>query len=347
MKNANEFLFKKLADVIDCDSLDLSRSIKYITSTPEDKMWLKSVKFLINEDLFIDRHSFFALAEFEGQNYILQIGFGPAINIDEDLLLIPDNGGIFVALVADLDLPMLDRDDLKLNIQEEIFLPSNDGDKVGFYFQEISKFFVKYFIYKINPDSTLLNQDNRLTLQKSALYLLSFSLNAIYLKTSEKTLESVRFIARLDVDLLPFDRVFRAFIERRYEHAFLDLYRCIEMLFSLKKIDELKARLNLVLKHLEISADVEAALGWRPVEKSALSEIVNQLPTGIIEALQKCFKNDSEICTNIYSLRNECVHFRPLQRKSSLTKEVKWMELLESMTLTIHHAYHINYRQMF
>lgn len=346
MKKANQTVFERLADLADRDVVRLSESAKYIKTTASEKAWLKAVKFVRNEDLFVDRHRFFALAAFQDDRYILQIGFGPVGHIHEDLLLQQRNAGLFTALVSDLELPLLEGTNLKLEICNEVFLPSQSAEAIGFECSDIEKYFVSYFCYMIAEDSTLRDQDDELMLQKAALYLLGHSPEVIYLNASPGTMESIKTLARLDIKVVPFDRVFRAFIERRYEHAFLDLYRCLEMLFSLKKIDALRSRLNLNSLHLEISADVEDALGWRPVEKNALAEIFDGFPDGLTSSLRACFNNNADVSANVYGLRNECVHFRPLQKKSVLSKQVNWPNLLESMISVIHHAYHVNYRKM-
>lgn len=347
MKKANQIVFDRLAELADSDIVRLSESTKYIKTTVDEKNWLKAVKFFRNEDLFIDRHRFFALAEFQSQKYVLQIGCGPVGHIDEDLLLQQSNAGLFTALVADLGLPLLDGMNLKLEICDQVFLPSKNSEVIGFECADIEKYFVSYFCYMVIPDSTLWDQDNEMTLQKTALYLLGHSPEVIYLNASLEAMESLKTLARLDIKIVPFDRIFRAFIERRYEHAFLDLYRCLEMLFSLKKIDVLRSRLNLNTAHLEISADIEDALGWRPVEKNALAEIFNCFPDDVIDPLKSCFNNTADVSANVYNLRNECVHFRPLQKKSILAKQVDWAFLLESMASVIYYAYHVSYRKMF
>lgn len=347
MKTANQIVFNRLAELADIDVVGLSESGKYIRTTSDEKAWLKTVRFFRNEDLFIDRHRFFALAIFQDKRYILQIGFGPVIHVDEDLLLKERNAGLFTALVAELGLPLLDGMNLKLEIGDKVFLPSKSTDTIGFECSEIEKYFTNYFCYMIAPDSTLGGQDDELVLQKAALYLLGHSSEVIYLNASARAMELLKALARLDINTIPFDRIFRAFIERRYEHAFLDLYRCLEMLFSLKKIDVLRTRLNLNSTHLEISADVEETLGWRPIEKNALAEIFNCFPDEITSSLQSCFHNTTDVSTNVYSLRNECVHFRPLQKKSVLSRQVNWVSLLENMVAVIHYAYHVNYRKMF
>lgn len=347
MKDANQRVFQRLAGFAGQIAVDSSKSKKYIKSSEYDKYWLKSVDFLCNEDLFVDRHRFFLLASIASEKYIVQVGFGPARDVDEDLVLQPNNGGLFVALAASCELPLLNSDGLSLELDDKVFLPSEEGEKIGFDYFDIDRYFVKYFLYKIQPSSSLLHEDNAIALQKSALYLLGSSPEAVYLSVSEKTFLSLRSTARLDVGIFPFDRVFRAFIERRYEHAFLDLYRCLEMLFSLKKIDILRERLKLHSRHFDISADVEAALGWRPTEKGALKVIIDQFPREVVTLLEGGFKNTADTCTNIYDLRNECVHFRPLQKKSNLAKQVNWIVLLEAMMLAIYHSYHVNYRKMF
>ena len=347
MTHANTLVFQKLAKFCNHNALNLSKSKKYIVSNDIDKLWLKSVEFLKNEDLFIDRYRFFCLALFNNEKYIIQVGFGPIFTADEDFILQPNNGGIFAALVSELNLPVLENFDLEWELNDKIYLPSTEDEKSAFEYTDIEKYFIKYFIYKLTPNSNLWDEENSLTLQKTALYLLAKSPEVMYLDVSEKVLDSLQSLARLDVRVIPFDRIFRAFIERRYENAFLDLYRCFEMLFSLKKIDILKSFLKLDSKHFEISANIEAALGWRPAEKGALKEIIDQLPCELLDPLKQSFNNTAEVWTNIYGLRNECVHFRPLQKKTQLAKQVDWAVLLESMVPAIHHAYHINYRKMF
>lgn len=346
MKTANKLVFEKLASYTSLDAVTKSNSKKFITSTVQDKNWLQKVKFVTNEDLFIDSHRYFALATLSNEKYVIQIGLSSIHSADEDLILQPNNNGIFVALVADSVLPVMERESLHLELQDNVFIPSDLNDSREFDASEIEKYFTTYQFYKLASSSSLLDADDQLTLQKTALYLLAKSTDAIYLKISDETLVALKNLARLDVKALPLERIFRAFIERRYEHTFLDLYRCLEMLYSLRKIDDLKTILNLNSTHFEISAVIEKTLGWRPTEKSALTEIIAQFPPEIIQALKGGFRNTAEVCTNIYDLRNECVHFRPLQKKSTLAKNVNWIYLLESMVLAINQAYSVNYRKM-
>ena len=347
MTEANRIAFGRLEGLVASDVVRLSESKKYIKTSDCEKEWLKPVRFYKNEDLFIDQHRFFALAIFRDERYVLQIGFGPIFDGGDDLLLQENNSGLFTALISDLKIPLLDRANVDLDLCNEVFLPSKSSEKIGFERADLEKYFVGYSCYLVDKNSTLFDQEDELLLQKVALYVLGNSPEIVYLSIPPSALDHIKNLARLDVKTLPFDRVFRAFIERRYEHAFLDLYRCLEMLFSLKKIDLLRSRLKLNSMHLEISADVEDALGWRPTEKNALNEMLNDFPNGLKELLKNCFNNNSEIGVNIYGLRNECVHFRPLQKKSTLHKQVDWPKLLEGMVLLINHAYSVSYRSMF
>lgn len=186
-----------------------------------------------------------------------------------------------------------------------------------------------------------------LNLPKIGLFVVTNCASLQSLNWSQSGLEIARVISTIEVDLFPYELILRAIVERKWDNAFLEIYRCIEFLLPFPKINELKNKLKLDSHCSEISEVIEDVLGWRPTEEGALQGLFKDLPPNLLidfeisfntELSEKKFDN-KKAASLVYKLRNDCVHFRPIQRASSLRSSVKWKTLLHTMLHTANFCY--------
>ncbi|WP_105254730.1 hypothetical protein [Pseudoalteromonas sp. T1lg75] len=93
------------------------------------------------------------------------------------------------------------------------------------------------------------------------------------------------------------------------KHLFLELYRCIERLYSLPAIGKLKERLRDCLTEkdvcsFELSEIVESSIGWRQTEESGLKMLIAKVDRSIIDAALQHIKKTS-INNGVFDLEKE------------------------------------------
>lgn len=346
MISVNCKLFNKLKQLLPLEVPAEAPPLKrWIETTTEEKKWLREVKFQTDSDLKFGNQKSLALASLESTNYLISVGLEidlPQDDFDE----LPVNAGAFCAAVNDLDIEPIGGEAIGFDLLENIFTPAEvTGVGVSYPLETVAKYFPQVRIFQIKTGSPLLKPEP--CLFQIALFAVTKCTDLITLNWTSTGLENARAISSAQKPFLPFELVLRAIIERKNTHAFLELYRCIEFLFPFPKINELKTKLELTLSTVELSESVESILGWRPTEDSALQRLFRTLPPEIVAAFRQAllletYEGDSlssKVADVLYKLRNDCVHFRPIQRMSTLQLNVKWELLLQTMLLAIGSLY--------
>lgn len=347
MVEVNSDLFKKLRNLLPRDSeAEVPPVKRWITTTPFEKEWLKNIKLQTDLDLVFGDQRSLSLATFQSENYLISVGLDLDL-AQEDFEEISVNAGIFCAVICDLNVnPIGEVERIAYELLENVFIPSQSTEAgVSYFLSTVEKYFPKIRIFKIRTGSPLL--DPMPNLLAISLFAVTKCSQLITLKWSANGLENARAISSARDPFLPFELVLRAIIEKKNTHAFLELYRCIEFLFPFPKINELKKKLKLTLPSTEISELVEETLGWRPTEGAALKRLFVTLPQEILSELNKALwpkGNKTEVVSDkvaelLYRLRNDCVHFRPIQRTSDFQVTVNWELLLQTLLLAISSLY--------
>lgn len=344
---ANEELFSLLRTHLPADSPQISKSIpRWIATNQDEKRWLKEVVFLTDSDLRFGGHYRMSIASFNSESFLVSVDFQPNLPTD-DFDFLEVNAGLFCAAVVELKIEPLVTESIGLELIQNVFLPLEDMSLKGVEhaFTAIREFFPPIFLFKIRSASPLLGSES--SLFRVALFTATKSPELMSLPWTSEGLEIARAVSTLEKVALPFELVLRAVLERKWEHAFLEIYRCMEFLFPFPKVNELKKRLKLDESTAEVSASIEDILGWRPLEEVAIQALFKPLAPDNAESFCQALgmerRDDTDInkaiATFVYRLRNDCVHFRPVQRKSTLRENVKWELLLQEMLRAVNDFY--------
>lgn len=185
-----------------------------------------------------------------------------------------------------------------------------DGHDIGYlinYYRPVS-------IIKVAPDS-LLSDCN--------IYALSAELLCKHRRLRSLVIDDdfadsiYELIGLPDVDS---EKIFQTLTATRWRHAFLELYRCLESLFTLPRILELRNEIAPNSTLSEIKSAVRRSLNWREQEKNSIEEIFSSLDSDrsldSIESQVPAFKDllsrekfkRKSIGRRIYKIRNSLVH---------------------------------------
>lgn len=338
MTTANEQLFKKLKCLLPQDYQQIRPNLNYWINTNEiEKEWLKNVRFETDEMFQFGGFYQLAIAVFENNKYLVCSGLKPELSTS-DFEYFKINSGLFCAAIIELNINPLVSESIGFELAENIFTPIEDITKkgVGYDLDKITKYFPEISIYKIHSKSPFFSLTP--TLSRVGLFVATKCEILHHLDWSQAGLETVRVVSTIDVEIFPFELLVRAVNSRKWDHSFLEIYRSIEFLYPLPKINELKVELKLNVSSVEISGIIEDILGWHPIEEVALQKLFKNLPASLLNDFKTAFPNaendgfdNRRAASLIYKLRNDCVHFRPIHMASSLRSKVNWKALLQAM----------------
>ncbi|MBC3449902.1 hypothetical protein HU745_02445 [Pseudomonas mosselii] len=124
-------------------------------------------------------------------------------------------------------------------------------------------------------------------------------------------------------DTVPYHLVLQSILSYRWSDMYLDLYRCLEQLYSAPRLMDLATRIRHEGTLAELASILEDTLTWRPKEEEALASILNKITPGTRLAILQVFTEAMEVlpesserkcAKHIYRLRNEHVHYRPAMK---------------------------------
>ena len=124
-------------------------------------------------------------------------------------------------------------------------------------------------------------------------------------------------------------------LSSHFKFSFLDLYRCLEMLYQVIYVDDTHAKLSLTIDKMEFLHAIDDKLSWKPNERNALKKLFTETPLQYKTALCKAIeKVNSQIKSQhsdwLYELRCSIVHLKSTQKKFDLTHQ-EWDSLLLGM----------------
>ncbi len=348
MTRANEVLFHTLHDLLPVDIKNATALGKrWIRTTDAEKDWLQNVVFSYDQMLRFDEHRQFLIATHNSITYLVCIGL-TIQSPPEEFQEIPKNAGLFGALVFELKLSPLEKDGLGFSLAENIFVPIQHSSKgTPYNLEDITSYFPDITTYRIHSNSPLLKGQS--SLYRIGLFATANCPILQSLKWSQASLNTIQEICTVDTDSFPHELILRALIEKKFEHAYLEIYRSIEFLYPIPKINKLKTVLGLSGTPEDLSEKIENILGWRPTEEGAIQHLFNDFAAPLVEDFRDAFgvNNPDQDFTAVnaaslvYRLRNDCVHFRPINKKSPLLNKVDWEKLLQTMLSATHHCYQI------
>ncbi|RZJ13841.1 MAG: hypothetical protein EON50_08275 [Acidovorax sp.] len=321
------------------DILSISRGKKNIQLNAGERKWLAKGKIYTDKDLKVGSDKHFALSHLDGGVIFVSIGFDEfSSTLSDHFDEIDLNGGLFLALINELDIYPLSNEILSLRAMEEVFLPISEDRWLNL--QDIEKYFSRFKFFTPKENSSLLSMDDlHLSLIKFSIFALTCSQRVMDVAFSSNYLDGVHRLCSMQNRLIPWGRIFRVLTERRVENSFLELYRCVEILYPLARIAELKDLLGTQKGHLDISSVIETTLGWRPQEEQAIVDLLSNVTDDLKNRLVACHGDGMAAAKLFYKVRNHCVHLRPLHQKNLFLETLLWSDFLDVSIELVYEIY--------
>ncbi|MHC5673092.1 hypothetical protein [Nostoc sp.] len=344
MKAANQYIFTsfisfvKKANVYDIPNYEEEKP-QYIKTEPIEKEWLKT---LIIENIQPILPNFItAYITFKESNFFVVIGWLESVKFDETITIYPLNAGLITALLFELKVPIRQNAE-PYEILDEILFQNKDSKYSGHDYTDVIKYFEKISVYEI-LESSPIQKDK---LEKLSGFYITKNSNNLFLNFSHETIAIFETIFVEGSDSIPYDNLLLSITSISWKHSFLDIYRCIEKIFPLAKLDELCRKLSISTPLIHLAGEMEKSLGWKPKEEDALKNIIDNSP---LEAKQlfrevKQFLDGSEdgkLEKFVYQVRNCIVHYRPATQVLEISKldAVNWDKLIRGALLVVKHWY--------
>lgn len=383
MKEANKYIFEVLAKFVEDKNVErpiFTDTIRYIRTNEREKEWLQKLKI---QDIQIILPTFrTAYFEFEKQKYFVTIGSTTQLLTEQEIIQEEElNGGIFTALISELKIPIKQNVDVSF-IENEIFYETEQA-RIEYEYMQIQEFFEPIFVYKIPDNCRFIDVDtknNKTTVDilKLSGFYITYTPQIMFLEFDPETLIIFKRLFLAGAKNIPFESLIFSLVSVYWKYAFLDIYRCIERLFSISFLEDFHKNLGIEesLSLLNFSAQMEDYTGWRPKEDVAINKLVDGSPQDAIELLQEVknfsegkntkvnklpikflfwtlldidrlidilllsdYRNtESKLGQLIYKIRNSIVHFRPATEQISMDDK-HWNKLIRASLLIIEYWY--------
>lgn len=350
MIEANKHIFDLLASFVENQNIEVPifRDHKRCIQTNEDdQQWLKKLKITNQQSIL----PYFRTAtfEFDHKNYFVAIGWEHKLEIEQEIIEeIELNGGMLTALLFELKVSVKQTADA-YQIAQDIFYPPENEEIIKYEFSQINHFFEPVFVYQINDECPFIKVKSDViqiaTVNLSAFYIIQ-QRQIISLKFREETLFVFERLFIESVEMMQldtFENLLFSLVSVSWKHSFLDVYRCIERLFSISFWQGFYQNLGIKDSLLNFSANIEKYTKWRPNEKEAINKLIDKSPEDATNILKE-IKNDldgnleGDLGEFIYKIRNSIVHFRPATEPISINDK-NWDKLIRACLLVIEYWY--------
>ncbi|UVC28807.1 hypothetical protein [Pantoea sp. SOD02] len=283
-----------------------------------------------------------ATIKYENENYFCFSGLGEAVNLPANLEEIESTPGLFACVIYCAQLKSFATASQARDALEQQYRGVDEYS--GHALEQIEDLFQKLYFAKANIDasSTYLNNLDRVAGAYIASQYLSHPLEINYNLRSRL----ITFFEAGD-ETIPFNLPLQGILSYNWPSLFLDLYRCLEQLYTVIKLKSLVEKLPYNGALAELAYLLEDQLSWRPKEQDALASILSSSNEATRSKVISAFNPDtqsgmeysaSKCAAHIYKLRNSHVHFRPAMKAETRSTE-QWNEIVIAMCDMVDEVY--------
>lgn len=309
---------------------------RFIKGNATETRWISHSKIIKN--VAFNQEIKFAILEFDGDYYFVTIGldepdFLPLGIIEENV-----NAGMFTVIVSEFELSVKNGIS-KLYLEENILSQSTmDPLYCGHDKNDLSRIFPNIYAMKIT--SGFSGDPNNI--YQLISFFITLNSKFVFLPFTKKTLDKIHELVASNSVILSYESITQALFSSHFKFAFLDLYRCIELLYQIIHLDETYKKLSLSIDKTDFLIAIENDLGWRPKERSSLIKIFNDTPNSFMLDINKAVKEAAPGINNygnwLYDLRCNIVHLKSIQRKFEL-KDNDWEKIIYGISNLLCHWY--------
>lgn len=312
-------------------------SKRFIKGNEAEEEWLTRCEIL--ESIEISRELGFCLLSFNEEYYFATIGTEEATFIPEGFEEIELNSGVFTTIISELELPV--KSGISNNYLEQNILSQNTLEPLykGHDLHLLSPIFPKIKIYKLTANY-FGEVDN---LYQIISVFITNNPRTITLPFSKSTINNLQELILVNSNIISYETIVQALFSSNFKFAFLNLYRCIEMLYQIIYIETAHDHLGLSINKIDFLQAIDSKLKWRPNERNSINKLFSETPSRYKVELFNTLK-EFQVSANssanwVYDLRCNIVHLKSLQTNTKL-KNHEWDNLIGGVTRILTHWYY-------
>jgi hypothetical protein len=240
--------------------------------------------------------------------------------------------GLFGIIVTQADIkPVATGSEIRDAIELQ-YDGADDFD--GFDLKSISDLFPPIFVYEADKDFEYTGDKIRVL---GAMVARSYEDGPI--EFSDELLKKICDTFQTASEYIPYENILQGMLAISWGGFFVELYRSVEQLYSVPKLEALTSEWKSEMPHKELASLLDRILTWRPREQDSLEALINECSTPTKERLRQAFCPTLEaekemgaeaIAKGIYGLRNSLVHFRTGLPAADRSDE-SWALAIDSM----------------
>lgn len=330
---------KSIKRILEKIQVAVNTSEKYtIYGDDNSQNWLKHLKIDNKIRLFPNFYSSWITHRHE--NYLVLVNHKFLSHIPHFLQEENINAGAWVAIIDELELPLIGDTDILQEILESDWEINPQGFKqvqfdtiVGNY--SLKDCFPNISLYKIIGRFTQkeeLNQITGIALTASNSYCL--------LAYSSEVLQQFKNTFEMGNKYIPFENILASYVASDFKFAYLDLYRCIEGLQPLYFLKDFYDKLAFNNKSLQdFYIDFYETTKLEPKLEDSLKKLLYSININYKYADKQNYSQS----LYLYKLRNQIVHLRPKQTNDLIPKSIdEWNFLILDMLRIVQELYNNN-----
>ncbi|HEY4437572.1 MAG TPA: hypothetical protein VGN40_15595 [Lelliottia sp.] len=250
--------------------------------------------------------------------------------------------GLFSCVVFMANLPALATAAQARDILEQQYY-GQEG-YCGHEINDVAPLFPELYFVKANENIST-NYLNKL--ERVAGAFISAGYVSYPLEVNDNLKSRLLSLFEAGAETIPFALPLQGILSYNWPSLFLDLYRCLEQLYTALKLKSLVTKLPYKGALADLAYLLEEELSWRPKEQDALASILSHSTEGTRSKILSAFKIDisdlteysaSKCAANIYRLRNSHVHFRPAMKADNKSGE-QWNDIVIAMCDAVDDVY--------
>lgn len=250
---------------------------------------------------------------------------------------------IFIFLAKHLELK-INNAYHKDELIENIVFQQDDQNYEGHLAFELNKYFSDYVVFRIPTNSSLQTSD----FFSLSYFLVSGMKNFLSIPFRPHTLDNLRELL-IKNTRVPKENIFLAITSTHWNHAFLEIYRCIENIYLIPQARSLKNRISYKGRAAELAQECIKLLSWRKKEQHSLKLIIEDsinYDSTLFEKISwSLLMNDisttpEKIAEKIYSTRNSLVHYTN-EKNPTFNTDEDWNDCIDIITDLTSTAYEV------
>lgn len=302
---------------------------RFIKGNTNDKRWISHSKII--KYVEFNREIKFAILELDSSYYFISIGLENPDFLPLGIIEFDVNAGLLTTIISELELSV-NKGISNLFLEENILSQSTvDPLYEGHDKSDLARIFPNIYATKITSGFS----GDPKSIYQLISFLITLNSKFIFLPFSQKTLDKIQELVASNSTILSYESITQALFSSHFKFAFLDLYRCIELLYQIIYLDETYNKLSLSIDKTHFLIAIENDLGWRPKERTSLMKIFNDTPSSFKFDINKAIKEAAPGVTNygnwLYDLRCNIVHLKSIQKSFEL-KERDWEKIIFGTT---------------